>query len=97
MSERASVSPALGAIVLAPERYWSDDEGLHVDVRDLKPPEPMVAILALVQSAANDMPIIVHHDREPRLLYPELAERGWVAVPLDAPPGEVRLKLERAT
>jgi hypothetical protein len=39
--------------------------------------------------------VIVHHDREPLLLYPELAERGWSAQRMDAPPGEVRLVLER--
>jgi hypothetical protein len=76
-------------------RCWTDADGVHIDVRGLPPPEPMVAILALVRSARGDAPIIVHHDREPKLLYPELAECGWTATPIDAPQGEVRLKLER--
>jgi hypothetical protein len=37
--------------------------------------------------------VIVHHDRDPLLLYPELAELGWVAERIDAPAGEVRLRL----
>jgi hypothetical protein len=38
----------------------------------------------------------VHHDRDPKLLYPELAELGWTAERIEGNPGEVRLKLERA-
>ena len=80
---------------VAATRRWTDAEGLHVDVRGLQPPQPLVAILELVEAAAGNTPIIVHHDRDPKFLYPELAERGWIAAPLDAPAGEVRLKLER--
>jgi hypothetical protein len=29
------------------------------------------------------------------MLYPELAERGWMAQSVPAPPGEVRLRLTR--
>ncbi len=82
---------------LSQQRRWSDADGVHIDVRGLPPPGPLVAILELVESTGEGTPIIVHHDRDPKLLYPELAELGWIAVPLDAPEGEVRLKLERAT
>ena len=74
---------------------WVEADGIHVDVRGLPPPEPLVAILALVQSVRDATAVIVHHDRDPKLLYPELAELGWTAGRIDAPPGEVRLKLER--
>jgi hypothetical protein len=77
---------------------WRDDDGLHVDVRGLAPPAPLVAILRLVEASVDDTPLIVHHDRDPLLLYPELAERGWVAVRLPdsaGAPGEVRLRLQR--
>jgi hypothetical protein len=40
--------------------------------------------------------VIVHHERDPVLLYGELAERGWTVEHVDGDPGEVRLKLERA-
>lgn len=91
------VSPqrAAGDGSVTATQRWTDAEGLHVDVRGLQPPQPLVVILELVEAAAGNTPIIVHHDRDPKFLYPELAERGWIAVLLDAPPGEVRLKLER--
>lgn len=83
----------MNAVVKA--KRWVNGDGLHIDVRGLPPPEPLVAILELVASVQAATPVIVHHDREPLLLYPELAERGWSAQRIDAPPGEVRLVLER--
>jgi len=79
----------------ADSRRWIEADAIHIDVRGLPPPEPLVAILALVQSVHDARSIVVHHDRDPRMLYPELAELGWTACRIDAPPGEVRLKLER--
>jgi hypothetical protein len=64
-----------------------------LDLRGLSPPEPLVAILREVQGAAT--PVIVELDRDPVMLYPELASLGWVAEPLDAPRGGVRLQLSR--
>jgi hypothetical protein len=89
--EGARAAPAPGE-----PRQWTEGEALHIDVRGLPPPQPLVAILRLVRSlgdAAAD--IVVHHDRDPVLLYPELAEIGWSAAPLEAPAGEVRLLLRR--
>lgn len=78
-------------------RVWVDAEGTHIDVRGLPPPEPLVAILELVRAMREATPVIVHHEREPHLLYPELNEIGWSAERIDAGPGEVRLRLERRT
>ena len=78
-------------------RQWRDADGLHIDVRGLPPPRPLVAILALVASVTDATPIIVHHERDPRMLYPELAELGWHAARIDAPAGEVRLRVEKGT
>jgi len=80
---------------LAEGRRWVEADGVHIDVRGLQPPGPLVAILELVESIRDATPVIVHHERDPQLLYPELAEIGWRAVRLDAEAGEVRLKLER--
>lgn len=77
-------------------RRWRDADGLHIDVRGLPPPRPLVAILALVESMHDATPLIVHHERDPQLLYPELAELGWTARRIDAPRGEIRLRIERA-
>ena len=82
-------------------RRWRDEQGEHIDVRGLAPPAPLVEILRLVDALdAGDTPpavVVVHHDRDPQLLYPELAERGWTAEPLAGDAGEVRLCLVRAS
>lgn len=74
-------------------RRWRDNEGEHIDVRGLPPPQPLVAILRLVHEVGPQGTVIVHHERDPVLLYPELAEMGWGAERMDAPPGELRLRL----
>jgi uncharacterized protein (DUF2249 family) len=76
-------------------RQWVDAEGVHVDVRGLPPPQPMTTILSLVSSIRDATAVVVHHDRDPVYLYPELAEIGWSATRVDAPSGEVRLRLCR--
>ena len=78
-------------------RRWHDADGEHIDVRALPPPQPLVAILRLVREQGDaGAAVIVHHDRDPLLLYPELAEIGWVAERLEAEPGQVRLRLWRS-
>lgn len=59
------------------ERIWRTEEALHVDVRGLEPPGPMIAILRLIDGDQVDGALIAHLDREPIFLYPELHERGW--------------------
>ncbi|MFO1112805.1 MAG: DUF2249 domain-containing protein [Rhodospirillales bacterium] len=85
----ATASPASGAAI------WHDADGVHIDVRGLPAPAPMVAILQLIDCGAHDGVIVVHHYREPTFLFPELAERNWDHVYLDAGPAELRLKLTR--
>ncbi|MBK7332002.1 MAG: DUF2249 domain-containing protein [Betaproteobacteria bacterium] len=80
----------------AASRRWVAADGAHLDVRGLKPPEPMVAILSMIDGSAGEAAFTVHLERDPVFLYPELAERGWIATPVAADPGEVRLRLERA-
>ncbi|MEO8134520.1 MAG: DUF2249 domain-containing protein [Betaproteobacteria bacterium] len=72
---------------------WREDGDIHIDVRGLPPPGPLLAILRLID-AGDHVAIVVHHDRDPLLLYPELAERGWTAQRIPAPDGEVQLRLE---
>jgi len=86
-AQHASLPPA------AP-REWQTDGATHLDVRGLPPPQPLVAIVRLVRSGPSGR-VVVHLDRDPMLLYPELAELGWEARPLDGDPGEVRLLLRR--
>ena len=77
---------------------WHDGEATHIDVRGLPPPQPLVAILRLVHSVPEGKtPVVVHHDRDPVMLYPELAQIGWGAERITSPPGEVRLLLRRTS
>ena len=80
----------------AAARRWDAPDGVHIDVRGLPPPAPLVAILELVASIRDSTPVIVHHERDPQMLYPELAELGWTAERIDAPVGEIRLRLTSA-
>lgn len=77
-------------------RRWTETDGIHIDVRGLPAPEPLVAILELVGSIRDATPVIAHLDRDPTMLYPELAEIGWSADPIEGAPGEVRLRLAQA-
>jgi len=64
-----------------------------IDVRGLEPPQPLVGVLSLLESTDVDPTVIVLHDRDPVLLYPELEERGWTWETLSAPEGELHLRL----
>lgn len=79
-------------------RVWRTAEGIHIDIRGLEPPEPMDAILRLIDSGEVDTALIAHLDREPVSLYPELDERGWdhELLPLCAShDDEVKLRIVR--
>lgn len=76
-----------------PGTHWLEADGLHIDVRGLGPPDPMVAILGQLEKPGQAGPVTVHHDRLPIYLFPELAERGWISRQIPGEPGEVRLIL----
>jgi hypothetical protein len=58
-------------------RVWRTADAVHIDVRGLDPPEPMVEILRLIDLGQADCVLIAYLDREPIFLYPELDDRGW--------------------
>lgn len=82
-----------------PGETWREDDGLHVEVRGLPPPEPMIHILQLIDSRAANV-LIAHLDREPIFLYPELSDRncGFEVLPpcgqSDCEEG-IKLRIER--
>lgn len=59
-------------------KIWQECDNVHIDVRGLVPPQPMVAILSLLKSKKVKHRLIIHIDREPIYLYPELDECGWL-------------------
>ena len=77
-------------------RVWQEADALHIDVRGLTPPEPMMAILRLISSVDGSQPIIMHHDRDPIYLVPELAEIGWSLEALPIKACDLRFLIKRA-
>ena len=77
-------------------RQWDEGGQVHIDVRGLPPPQPLVAILRLLGLSSGRAPVVAHLDRDPVMLYPELAQIGWEAQHADGEPGEVRLVLRRS-
>jgi hypothetical protein len=57
-------------------RRWTTAEGMHLDVRGLACPDPMLESLGILDRGEADV-LIVHAEQEPMLLYPELNDRGW--------------------
>jgi hypothetical protein len=74
----------------------ADPRALHLDVRGLPRPQPLIQILQLLQRLPDDAVLVVHHERDPLWLYPELLQIGWWAEVVDGDPGEVRLRIARA-
>lgn len=81
-------------------RIWTAADGLHLDVRGLECPQPLVEVLRTIDDGEVTA-LIVHLDQEPLLLYAQLDDRGWIHELLPADCGkaacadEVRLRLTR--
>jgi len=75
-------------------RIWTAGDGLHLDVRGLECPGPLVEVLRTIDGGEATT-LIVHLDQEPLLLYPELEDRGWNHEMLPADSDGVRLRLTR--
>lgn len=58
-------------------KIWQEGDVYHIDVRGLAPPQPMVEVVRLLESDQVKGRVVMHHDREPIYLFPELAERNW--------------------
>lgn len=67
----------------------------HLDVRGLEPPEPLLRILARLETLDPGDELEVLHERRPLLLYPELEARGFVHETDELGPGLVRIRIRR--
>ncbi|HIJ62058.1 MAG TPA: DUF2249 domain-containing protein [Rhodospirillaceae bacterium] len=70
-------------------------DGLHIDLRGMAPPKPLVAVLRLLSSLEGDAGVVARFDRDPVYLYPELAEIGWTVEQRTDEPSSVTLRLCR--
>ena len=69
--------------------------GGTLDVRGLEPPQPMVAVLARIETLAPGETLTVVHDRRPTFLYPQLDERGFTHRTDEPEAGVIRIIIER--
>lgn len=74
-------------------KFWMDDDGMHLDVRGLPPPRPMLDVLAFLDGGAHSQPLTVHVPQFPVHLIAELEDRGWGWDILSDEPGHVILRL----
>ena len=58
-------------------RLWRAADAVHLDLRGLQAPEPLLTVLRTLDSGEVDAILVGHFDEEPIFLYPELEERGW--------------------
>jgi len=52
-------------------------EIIRLDNRGLKPPQPMIRTLEQLEQMNAGETLIIHNDRRPMFLYPELDELGY--------------------
>lgn len=90
------VTPPARSSAAGGATVWREDDGVHIDVRGLSAPAPLVAIARLIESAEHEGTIVAHLNRDPVHLYPELAERNWSATRLPGDTDEIRLRLTKA-
>lgn len=67
----------------------------RLDVRGLEPPQPMVRVLAELETLGAGQTLEVLHDRRPLFLYPQLDDRGFVHETDEPEPGLVRIVIRR--
>lgn len=83
---------------LPSRRAVQGEDGIwHIDLRGLEPPQPLVSIVRALYDRRDEpgVRLVAHLDRDPVMLYPELAERGWAAERMQGDSGEIRLLLRR--
>lgn len=77
----------------ARHKFRLEADGLHLDVRDLPAPRPMLEVLAVLDGGAHHDALVVHVPQVPVHLITELEDRGWTYEILSDEPGDVVLRL----
>ncbi|GAA0567439.1 DUF2249 domain-containing protein [Caenispirillum bisanense] len=77
----------------APRKFWIEEDGLHLDVRGLPPPGPMLEVLRFLDGGAHAQTLMVHVPQFPVHLIPELEDRGWTYEIVAEAPGHTVLRL----
>lgn len=72
-----------------------ESQPVLLDNRGLSPPEPMLRILAALESLSSGGKIVAKMDRRPMFLFPELDERGCAYTCDPAPEGGFLLTITK--
>ncbi len=72
-----------------------ETRGDELDVRGLEPPQPMIAILEVVEELAPGAVLLARTDRNPLHLLPELDRRGFEHSSSELPDGSWRTRITR--
>ena len=91
----AAGNRAAGSSDERPRRGTGAATTVHLDVRRLEPPEPMVRVLERLETLAPGQELEVLHDRRPMFLYPQLDDRGFVHETDEPAPGLIRIVVRR--
>lgn len=76
--------------------HHHEHEVAVLDVRGLEPPEPLMRILAALESLPAGSPLVARTDREPCHLFPEATHRGFSHVSQQQADGSWLTLLQRA-
>ncbi len=74
---------------------WREDGVVHIDVSNLPPPDPFVAVMRLIAEPEIGNEIVFHNDQEPVHLFPELMDLGWGYRVESDRPGEFCMRIIR--
>lgn len=86
--------PASTSAAIAPP-VPGDQGVIHLDVRGMEPPWPMVRALEALERLGPRGRLEVLHERRPLFLYPQLDERGFCHATDEPEPGLVRIAIWR--
>ena len=79
------------------ESKTSEPKTIEIDVRGLEPPEPMVRIIETLPQVDKNTTLLVHHHREPLMLYDKLEHLGYQAATEKITEGYYKVRITKKT